>query len=1112
MQLSDLSQLYQAHPGLAELSNVLKQEARHVRATGMHASVPALVCAALAGNLDRHQLVLLNDKEEAAYFYNDVASLLGDKRVLFFPASYKRSVKYGKTDQAQILERTETLDKTRGGDQHYIIATYPDALLEKVMSREGMEDNKLMVHKGEKLDMDFVRETLDTYGFEHVDFVYEPGQYAMRGSLIDVFSFSSDYPCRIDFYGSEIESLRSFDVETQLSRDHKEKQAIMPNIRDKNLQAERIAFLDYIPADTIMWVRDLKYAAEVMDNLFELAQGRQPDEEDGHRRGDFISGSSLLAGMEGFQTIEFGKHFYYDKETQVAFSTTHQPSFRKEFRMLAENLSEYHDRGYRSIILSKNPRQHERLCEIFTSLGSNVDFEALDDILHEGFIDHDIKLCCYTDHQLFNRYHKYKQRKSFTRNEALTIQEIAGLHPGDYVVHIDHGIGKFAGLARQEENGKVHEYLKLTYRGNDFILVSIHSLHRISKYKSSEGEAPTLHRLGSQAWQRTKQKTKKKIKDIAADLIKLYAKRKETRGHSFGADTYLQQELEASFFYEDTPDQEESTRAVKADMESSVPMDRLVCGDVGFGKTEVAIRAAFKALNDSKQVAVLAPTTVLVLQHFHTFRKRLEKFPCRVEYVSRMKSTAKIKESLKETKEGKVDILIGTHRILGKDVKFKDLGLLIIDEEQKFGVSAKEKLKNMRLNVDTLTLTATPIPRTLQFSLMGARDLSVIKTPPPNRQPIHTELHTFNEAIIGEAVNFEISRGGQVFFVHNRVQNLAEVEALVKKVSPDARTVMAHGQMDGGELERIMLDFIDHEYDVLVSTTIVESGLDIPNANTIIINQAHHFGLSDLHQLRGRVGRSNRKAFCYLLAPSLSHMTSEARRRLRAIEEFSDLGDGFNLALQDLDIRGGGNLLGGEQSGFIADIGFETYQRILDDALRELREKEYREQLPEENTETEAGGEEFLYASDSQIDTDLVQGFPEDYINSTTERLRLYRELNTIDNEEALVAFGKALEDRFGQLPEQASELMNVVRLRWRAIRLGIERVVLKKGVMIFNFITDKESSYFRSLTFAKILMYAQQNPKGCEMKDKGSRLSLSIKPVCSIGRAIEICDSILEA
>lgn len=1055
-------------------------------------------------------VVLLNDREEAAYFYDDLNNLGQAENLLFFPSSYKRSVQFGHIEQENIVQRTEVLNQLSLNEKPHIILSYPEALVETVISHDGLATNTLRIKKGDKISIEFINEFLYEYGFERVEFVYEPGQFSVRGSIVDVFSFSNEDPFRLDFFGDDIESIRSFDIDNQISKDTFQSITIVPNIQNEKIEGERVSFIQFIQNETLWFGSDLDQFLEHVSETYRQTILTNPDNK--NIQESLISGNILKSELKSFTVCDLGSDLAFEPIKVIEFHNSKQPVFNKNFGLLGENLIDFRGKGYEIFILSNQAKQIERLQSIFDDTDVNVQFKPLPFILHEGFIDHDLKFCCYTDHQIFERYHRFKLKSRRAQREAISLSELNKLHQGDYVVHIDHGIGKFAGLVKTEVNGKIQEAVRLVYRDDDSLLVSIHSLHRISKYKGKEGGEPKINKLGTGAWQNMKNRTKAKVKDIAKELIALYAKRRAEKGYAFSPDSYLQTELEASFIYEDTPDQEKTTNAVKEDMEKPIPMDRLVCGDVGFGKTEVAIRAAFKAVADSKQVAVLVPTTILALQHYKTFSERLENFPARIEYVSRLKTTGENKQTLKDLAAGKIDIIIGTHRLVSKDVKFKDLGLLVVDEEQKFGVSVKEKLKQFKVNVDTLALTATPIPRTLQFSLMGARDLSIIQTPPPNRYPIATEVHGFNEQLIRDAITYEVERNGQVFFIHNRVGNIYEVEAMLKKIVPGVKTGVGHGQMDGPKLEKVMLDFINGNFDVLVATTIIESGLDIPNANTIIINHAQNFGLSDLHQLRGRVGRSNKKAFCYLLAPPLSTVNSEARRRLKAIEEFSDLGSGFNIAMQDLDIRGAGNMLGAEQSGFIADIGFDTYHRILNEAIQELKQGEFKELFETEDPQQSQAFLNIKFVQDCQIDTDLELLFPGNYIQGTAERMSLYRELDNIENEEQLQQFKSGLIDRFGKMPQESRELLEVVKLRWKAMELSMERVSLKNKTMICYFVSDQQSPFYQSPEFLKVVQFVQKSEAGGKLKEQNHKLTLTFPNVPNVETADYVLKEILEA
>ncbi len=1086
-------------------------QARQACLEGMAGSSPAVIAAACWQDVKKPFLFVLSDKETAAYFFNDLENLLGEagknyenRNSFFFPASYKKPFHFDQEDKAGILLRAEVINRLAANDENIIVVSYPEALSEKVVSRQKISEKVLSISRGEKLSVDFIMELLIEYGFEHADFVVEPGQFSLRGGIIDVFSFSNDLPFRIEIMSDSIESLRSFDTETQLSVHILDQISILPDIQSMAKQTESREFiLDSMPANTVIWSEDTALLIEVICNAMD--EGLTDP-------ASFADHKHIIDTFSKHVLIEFRRPLLAkNSEFIFRFNCSPQPNFNKQFRLLFTNLKRNERDGLKNIILFENQRQIERIATIFESLadpgerGENLYHQSMLLSLHEGFVDHAIGIACYTDHQIFDRYHRFRIRDKFPGKQAMSIKSLSNLKAGDFVTHIDYGIGIFSGLEKIEVNGRLQEAIRLIYKNNDILYVSIHSLHRIAKYAGKEGHIPTLHRLGSNAWSRLKNKTKKKVKDIANELIALYAKRKAQKGYAFSPDSYLQHELEASFIYEDTPDQEKATQDVKKDMETAHPMDRLICGDVGFGKTEVAIRAAFKAVTDSKQVAVLVPTTILALQHYYTFRDRLKDFPCNIDYVSRFRSASERKTAIKGANEGKVDILIGTHRLLSKDIQFKDLGLLIIDEEQKFGVAMKEKLRQLRVNIDTLTLTATPIPRTLQFSLMGARDLSYINTPPPNRYPIITEVHVFNEALIREAIMYEINRGGQVFFVHNRVHNIAEVASIIERNCPDVKIAIGHGQLEGSKLEKIMLDFINGEYDVLVSTTIIESGLDIPNANTIIINNAHHFGLSDLHQMRGRVGRTNKKAFCYLLSQPMLTLTDEARKRLKAIEEFSELGSGFNIAMRDLDIRGAGNLLGAEQSGFITELGFETYQKILDEAIAELKEKEFKELFTAEKNEKDDVAQLDGHAWDCQVETDLELMIPSDYVSNIEERLQLYKELDNIPDEGRLSAFRQKLVDRFGPVPDSTDGLLQVTSLRRLAKELGMQKILLKSGKMIAHLPDSEKTSYYQSKAFGNILAYAQMNPKRCLIRETNAHLVLNINGVESMDEAIHV-------
>ncbi|MBU2553024.1 MAG: transcription-repair coupling factor [Bacteroidetes bacterium] len=1116
MKSASLTTSFALHPGVIRLHALSGEKRTRIQLSGVHGSGIALIAASVFELPGKQQhVVVVPDKEQAAYLYNDLERLLADsdtdfnqKRVLFYPTSYKRPYEPENTDASYQLSRTEVLKRFMNDDRKTIVVTYPEALSEKVITKRYLSKNLMKLKVGESVSLDFVVEILSEFDFEPVDFVAEPGQFAIRGGIVDVFSFSNDHPYRIEFFGDEIESIRSFDPATQRSIQIMQRISLLPNVQNRLIKEDRVNFLDYIPAHTLIWLDNIELTQKLMEEEFAKAVMSFNRMEDKSNRPDpahlFADGSEFNDQILNFKTVQYNAHQSESNTEIIRFNQKPKPAFNKNFNLLIENIRQHHDMGFRCLIFSENPKQTERLYSIFEDLqadypeGERVRFVAVNHSLSQGFVDEDQKWLCYTDHQLFGRYHRFKLREGFGRKEALSLKELYDLTPGDFVTHIDHGVGRFDGLQIIDNNGKKQEAIRLMYKNNDLLYVSIHSLHRISKYIGKDGVPPALNKLGSANWTNLKNKTKKKVKDIARDLIKLYARRKAAVGFPYMPDTYLQNELEASFIYEDTPDQLKATIDFKKDMEASYPMDRLVCGDVGFGKTEIAIRAAFKAVTDSKQVAVLVPTTILALQHFKTFSDRLKDFPVNIDYINRFKSAKEQKETLLRLESGELDILIGTHRLLSQDILFKDLGLFIVDEEQKFGVAAKEKLRQKRAHVDTLTLTATPIPRTLQFSLLGARDLSIINTPPPNRYPVHTEIRSFGEEIITDAINYEVSRGGQVFFVHNRVNNILDVYEMLHKFIPGVRIAVAHGQMEGSKLERIMLDFIDGEYDVLLSTTIIESGLDISNANTIIINDAQNYGLSDLHQLRGRVGRSNKKAFCYLLAPPLGSLTQEARKRLKALEEHAELGSGFNIAMRDLDIRGAGNLLGGEQSGFISDIGYEMYQKILDEAIQELKEDEFGELYKQETKDS-------TFVKDCQIETDLEILIPDTYISNITERMSLYKELDGLETEAELTQFADALADRFGTMPQQVLDLIDSIRLRWLARRIGFTKLYLKNNRMSGYFTGTQNSPYFQSEAFGRVLSFLQSNPKICVMKQVKESLTLRFEHVKSIKKAIDL-------
>lgn len=1056
-------------------------------------SVTPLLIGAMRQSRPGVRVVVLDDREEAAYFYNDLMTFTEAKRVAFLPSSYRRMVKEEEKDNDSVLVRTEVLNLLGQGVVDTLV-TYPEALAERVVDRKVLGDMSMVVKRGDRLSMSFVEGLLAEYGFERSDFVYEPGQYAIRGSLVDVYSYAEELPTRIDFFGDEVDSIRFFDVETQLSDKQAEQVSIVPDLSGRAVEEGRTDLYAYFAEKPVWWVKNGLYLHDRVQAL-----GQDAGE------GLLTPAAELMEYLDGCRVVEWGPDVYFRGETVDAECEAQMPT-NKHFDLLAETLQSRRANGYDLYICSNNEMQIQRIRDIFKDKGYEVEFTWVKGVLHEGFSDAAEKLLVYTEHQIFDRYHKYKLQTTRLRQsrESITLDELQNLHPGDYVVHIDHGIGRFGGLVKIENNGREQEAIRLVYKNQSELYVGLHSLHKISKYKGKDGVPPTVNKLGGEAWTRLKQRTKSRVKDIARELIALYARRKSEPAFAFSKDSYLQEEMEVSFMYDETPDQMKAIEAVKADMEQPQVMDRLVCGDVGFGKTEVAIRAAFKAVADSKQVAVLVPTTVLAYQHYMTFSKRLEGLPCRVEYISRMKKSGEVKRVLNDLKEGKVDIIIGTHRLTSKDVVFKDLGLLIIDEEQKFGVGVKEKLKQMKLNVDTLTLTATPIPRTLQFSLMGARDMSIIRTPPPNRYPIVTELHRFDEELIREVLTYEISRGGQAFFIHNRVETIRDIEGMLRRVVPQVKTCVAHGQMSGEDLERVMHDFVRGDYDVLVATTIIESGLDIPNVNTMIINQAQNYGLSDLHQLRGRVGRSNKKAFCYLLTPPLDLVNPEARRRLKAIEDFSGLGSGFNIAMQDLDIRGAGNILGAEQSGFIAEIGYETYQRILNEALLELRSEEFPGLAQVQEAERE-------FVTDCVIESDFEALIPESYVENVSERIRLYRELDNIPDESGLEKFAHELTDRFGELPAAVRDLMDVVRVRRWCMEMGVERLLAKNGRMSMYFVSDQASPFYRSELFSRVLKFVQGQTVACRFSEKNNKLSLVFDEVHRVDELVRVVKKMRE-
>lgn len=1109
MNIRDLINRYKTDERIEALAKTLNTgKGNKLQLKGLVGSADAVVAAATYFLLHKPQLFIFPDREEAAYFMADMENVL-EKEILLFPSSFRKAFDFTQVDTANVLARAEVLNELNHQSAYgKIVVTYPEALAEKVIDRTVLEKNTLEISLGVKLGIDFINEFLIDYDFERTEFVYEPGQFSIRGGIVDIFSFSHDLPYRIEFFGDEVESIRTFEIESQLSAEDVKTLTIIPNVQSKYLTENNINLLDYVEKDTQLWFKDVAFALDIIKGgykkateLWKALPAKEKQENPDWIDPKFGFSDERMIGdiIHDFDLIEFGKQFFYHTDHVISFDTRPQPSFNKDFHLLINNLKENEKNGIFNFISSSSPKQTERLYAILDDIDKTAKFVPVNIQLREGFIDPAQQIAFYTDHQIFDRFYKYKLKRGYQRSQAITMKDLRDLKPGDFVTHIDHGIGKYAGLEKVEVNGKTQEMIRLVYADNDLLYVNINSLNRIAKYSGKDGTPPKMNKLGTEAWEKLKKTTKKKVKDIARDLIKLYALRKSQVGTAFDPDGYLETELEASFIYEDTPDQVKATNDVKKDMEAPHPMDRLVCGDVGFGKTEIAIRAAFKAVANGKQAAVLVPTTILALQHFKTFSGRLKDFPCRVDYINRFKTSKQIKETLALVEEGKIDIIIGTHRLLSKDVKFKSLGIMIIDEEQKFGVSAKEKLRALRVNVDTLTLTATPIPRTLHFSLMGARDLSIMSTPPPNRQAVNTELHVFNDKLIQEAVQFEIDRGGQVFFIHNRVNDLPQLGGLIQTLVPKARIGIAHGQLDGDALEDVMLDFINGEKDVLVATTIIEAGLDIPNANTIIINHAHMFGLSDLHQMRGRVGRSNKKAFCYLLSPPLSTLTSEARKRLSAIEEFSDLGSGFNIAMRDLDIRGSGNLLGAEQSGFIAEIGFEMYHKILDEAIQELKSDEFKDLFKEDKARP--------YVTFTQIDTDLELYIPDDYVTNITERYNLYTELSKLETEAQLTAFESSLKDRFGTVPKPVKTMLNVLRMQWAAKKLGFEKLSFKKGVLRGYFIADKQSAFFDSPAFHKILNFAQLHPRMCNLKEVKSTLRIAFENLDTVDDAIAMLE-----
>ena len=1117
MNTADIISKYEQQPKISQIVELLSSR-KKINVTGLVGSSLSFSIHSLFKKSELPFLLLFSDKEEAAYYLNDLEQLINDQDVLFYPGSYRRPYQIEETDNANILLRAEVLNRINSRKKPAIIVSYAEAIFEKVVTRKELEKNTLKVGLNDKISIDFINETLFEYNFKRVDFVAEPGEFSVRGGIVDVFSFSNDIPYRIEFFGDEVDSIRTFDVETQLSKDKVNKITIIPNVENKTLEENRENFLDYINEKTVLVFQNTELVGQQLNKLYAKATEAfsKLSSEIKHAKPEelFINEETFLKRAVDFSVIELDKKPLFRAEKTIEFHTLPQPSFNKQFDLLLNNLHENDFHGIKNYLFCANENQARRFKEIFADIDqenhnhTNSKYQSIVFPLYQGFIDEELQIACYTDHQIFERYHKFSIKNGYSKKQTITLKELTSLSVGDYVTHIDHGIGKFGGLQKIQVEGKTQEAIKLVYADNDIVYVSIHSLHKISKYNGKDGAPPKIYKLGSNAWKALKQKTKARVKHIAFNLIQLYAKRRLDKGYAFGPDTYMQKELESSFIYEDTPDQVKATHDVKMDMESDRPMDRLVCGDVGFGKTEVAIRAAFKAVDNGKQVAILVPTTILAYQHYRTFSERLKDLPVTVSYLNRFRTAKQKAETLKGLEEGKIDIVIGTHQLVNKNVKFRDLGLLIIDEEQKFGVNVKDKLKTIATNIDTLTLTATPIPRTLQFSLMAARDLSVITTPPPNRYPVETNVIRFNEEAIRDAVSYEIERGGQVYFINNRIENIKEVAGMIQRLVPNAKVGVGHGQMDGKKLEELMLAFMEGEFDVLVATTIIESGLDVPNANTIFINNANNFGLSDLHQMRGRVGRSNKKAFCYFITPPYSAMTDEARKRIQALEQFSELGSGFNIAMKDLEIRGAGDLLGGEQSGFINEIGFDTYQKIMNEAIEELKENEFKDLYEEENDiETKE------YIKDIQIDTDFELLFPDEYINNITERLNLYNELSTIKSEAELDAYEQRLIDRFGPLPKPAIALLNSVRIKWKATQLGIEKLIFKQGKMIGYFLGDQQSDFYQSNRFMKVLKFAQVNGNLCKIKEKetksGLRLLISFDNVKSVNKALELINMI---
>ena len=1111
MSLSSFLAHLQNHPEINLSAEKLSQAKCKIHWKGTLGSAKGIFSSTVAQQCPGHHVFILNDKEDAAYFLNDLQGLYPeDQRLVFYPASYKVPYQLEEVDNANVVARTEALKKLSGQDNCWII-TYPEALFEKVLTKKKLVSNTMKIEVGKTYSIDFINELLLDYHFDRVNYVYEPGQFSIRGGIVDVFSYASDTPYRIEFFGNEVESIRTFNAADQISISSHQFFSIVPNIQGKMILDGMDSFFQYLNGDITIWIDSVERAKQTLKNEFDKALKIYDSLDQEIKKtvpSDlFINDKDLVLNFENLKLVEMGTTSYFENASPINFELIPQPSFNKNFNLLIDDLVKNQKNQFKNYIFSNQAKQIERLYQIFEDIGGDVDFTPIHSALHEGFICKTLKIVCYTDHQLFERYHRFRLKEGFRKaKQALTLKEIYNLQKGDYVTHIDHGVGQFSGLETIDVNNKKQEAIRLIYKDGDVLYVGIHSLHRISKFTGKEGSVPKMNKLGTQSWNTLKSKTKKKIKELAFDLIKLYAKRKNQPGYSFAEDTYLQNELEASFIFEDTPDQYKATQDVKKDMESQTPMDRLICGDVGFGKTEVAIRAAFKAVADSKQVAVLVPTTILSLQHYRSFKERLSEFPCNIDYINRFKSARETTKTIQKLKSGEIDILIGTHAIVSDRIKFKDLGLMIIDEEQKFGVAVKDKLKTMRTSVDTLTLTATPIPRTLQFSLMGARDLSIINTPPPNRQPVLTEIITLNEETIRDAISYEVSRGGQVFFVNNRISNIQEIAGMIQRLCPGVRVGIGHGQMDGKVLEKNMLDFIKGAYDVLIATTIIESGIDISNANTIIINNAHNFGLSDLHQLRGRVGRSNKKAFCYLIAPKFSLLSSEARKRLEALVQFTDLGSGFNIAMKDLDIRGAGNMLGGEQSGFISEIGFEMYQKILNEAMKELRDDEFKELFNERTTDQMT-----TYSEDCIFETDYEVRIPDYYVNDVSERLSLYQELDRIESMEKLKEFEERMKDRFGTIPKEVKELFFSFELRWLAQKIGLERLVIKSEKLVGWFIADSNSPFYQTEVFTDLLKRIMNMGQGYRLIQKQDKLRLVIEPITNIREAYKKLDALYE-